>query len=289
MLRLSFSRCVVGLLLPFLLAAAVDIPSTSVPRHLAPLFNATAVINQQFERISLSQYLQLGRWVVLLFYPYGRTHPPPPRTPHPHPSILPLASPALPSPLCCAWSDFTFVCPTEIIAFSEHHADFEALNAQVLAISTDSHHTHLAWIRTPREDGGLGSVSIPLVADTSKQISRRYGVLVDDADDDMFGAALRGLFIIDPLGRIRSLTMHDDQVGRNHQEALRVIKAFQWAEEHDEVCPASWTQPGDSTLKATPQGIKDFFRQQSSGGGAGDHNGAAAAAARSSSSAHGDL
>ena len=156
--------------------------------------------------------------------------------------------------------DFTFVCPTEIHAFSEHNAEFLALNTSVLAISTDSHHTHLAWIRTPREDGGLGHINIPLVADTSKQISRRYGVLIDDADDSMYGAALRALFIIDPTGRIRSMQINDDQVGRNHEEALRVIGGFQWAEKNDAVCPASWKQPGDSTMKPTPEGIKEFWR-----------------------------
>ena len=164
--------------------------------------------------------------------------------------------------LCLLFSpfDFTFVCPTEIQAFSSHYLDFLALNTSVLAISTDSHHTHLAWIRTPREDGGLGSINIPLVADTSKQISRRYGVLIDDADDSMYGAALRALFIIDPSGRIRSMQINDDQVGRNHEEALRIIGAFQWAEQNDAVCPASWKQPGDSTLKATPEGIREFWR-----------------------------
>ena len=210
-------------------------------------------------------------------------YPTSPAPPHPRPTLSPSPAFSLFSPP----SDFTFVCPTEIIAFSENHASFVAVNAQVMAISTDSHHTHLAWIRTPREDGGLGSISIPLVADTSKQISRRYGVLVDDADDEMYGAALRGLFIIDPRGRIRSLQINDDQVGRNWQEALRVIKAFQWAAEHDEVCPASWTQPGDSTLKATPQGIKDFFRQQSRVEGHTANE--ATSAAATMGSAHSDL
>ena len=214
-------------------------------------------------------------------------------------------------------ADFTFVCPTEIQAFSENHGAFAEVGAQVLAISTDSHHTHLAWIRTAREDGGLGPIAIPLVADTSKQISRRYGVLVEDSDDPMFGAALRGLFIIGPDGRIRSLQMNDDQVGRNWQEALRIIKGrthrapqrlcvsspspsagpsllpltavpvlsagFQWASEHDEVCPASWTQPGDSTLKATPDGIKDFYRKQSAS------SSPRPAAASSKTASHADL
>lgn len=111
--------------------------------------------------------------------------------------------------------DYTFVCPTEIIAFSEKFTDFNAINAQVLAISTDSHHTHLSWTRTSRESGGVGRLNIPLVADFSKEISESYGVLVTDESDDMFGAALRGLFIIDPQGFIRSMQVNDDNVGRS--------------------------------------------------------------------------
>jgi len=193
---------------------------------VAPTFSAQAVIGEKFERVSLQQYLKKEKWVVLLFYPY----------------------------------DFTFVCPTEILSFSAAQAEFAALQTQVLAISTDSHHTHLAWIRTKKEDGGLGPVDIPLVADTSKQISRAYGVLVEDENDPMYGAALRGLFVIDPSGKIRALTVHDDQVGRNVDEVLRLIKAFQYAATHDgEACPASW-QPGDRAMKASPEGVREFFR-----------------------------
>lgn len=134
------------------------------PRHAAPLFKSKAVLEDKFVDVSLSQYTEKGKWVVLLFYPF----------------------------------DYTFVCPTEIISFSEKAGDFAAIDTQVLAISTDSHHTHLAWSRTSRKDGGVGQLNIPLVADVSKRISTNYGVLVEDEDDDMFGAALRGLFIIDP-------------------------------------------------------------------------------------------
>jgi len=116
-----------------------------------------------------------------------------------------------------------FVCPTEILSFSAASGAFAELDTQVLAISTDSVHTHLAWQRTKREDGGLGPVNIPLVADTSKQISRAYGVLVENEEDTMFGAALRGLFIIDPFGKVRSLTINDDQAGRNVDEVLRSV------------------------------------------------------------------
>lgn len=115
-----------------------------------------------------------------------------------------------------------FVCPTEILSFSAAQSTaFAAINTQVLAISTDSVHTHLAWVRTAKTDGGLGKVDIPLVADTSKQISKSYGVLVEDDQDPMYGAALRGLFIIDPTGKVRSLTINDDQAGRNVDEQIR--------------------------------------------------------------------
>jgi len=196
------------------------------PRNTAPAFKAQAVIDEKFAKVSLEQYTKAGKWVVLLFYPY----------------------------------DFTFVCPTEILSFSAATSAFAEIDTQVLAISTDSVHTHLAWQRTKREDGGLGPVDIPLVADTSKQISRSYGVLVEDQDDPMFGAALRGLFIIDPTGKVRSLTINDDQAGRNVDEVLRLIKAFQYAATHEgEVCPASW-QPGSQTIKANPEGIKEYFK-----------------------------
>ena len=171
------------------------------PRSQAPDFTAWSVVGEKFERLSLSSYK--GKWVALLFYPF----------------------------------DFTFVCPTEILSFSEHADDFRSINTEVIGVSTDSHHTHLAWIRTPRESGGLGRVNFPLVADTSKTISRNFGVLVEDENDEMFGAALRGLFLIDPTGKVRVTQVNDDAVGRNVEETLRLVKAFQYADEHGEVCP----------------------------------------------------
>ena len=156
--------------------------------------------------------------------------------------------------------DYTFVCPTEIISFSEKHSEFNAINAEVLAISTDSHHTHLSWTRAKREDGGVGKLSIPLVADTSKRISDAYGVLVTDENDDMYGAALRGLYIVDPKGILRSIQINDDAVGRSVEETLRILKAFQWADSHHgEACPASWT-PGADTIKTNPYESKEYFR-----------------------------
>jgi alkyl hydroperoxide reductase subunit AhpC len=156
--------------------------------------------------------------------------------------------------------DYTFVCPTEIISFSDRHQDFSEISAQVLAISTDSHHTHLSWTRSKREEGGVGRLNIPLVADISKRISDDYGVLVTDETDDMYGAALRGLFIIDPNGIVRSIQINDDAVGRSVEETLRILKAFQWADSHvGEACPASWT-PGSDTIKTNPYESKEYFR-----------------------------
>jgi alkyl hydroperoxide reductase subunit AhpC len=226
MLGLKASLFLVSLLLSAVFSQ--DSANTGIrPRNVAPSFTAKAVIEDKFVQISLSNYTSAGQWAVLLFYPY----------------------------------DYTFVCPTEIISFSEKNSDFTAVNAQVLAISTDSHHTHLAWTRTKREDGGVGRLNIPLVADTSKKISAAYGVLVTDESDDMFGAALRGLFIIDPKGIIRSIQINDDAVGRSVDETLRILKAFQWADGHvGEACPASWnpSNPSD-TIKTNPYESKEYF------------------------------
>ena len=143
--------------------------------------------------------------------------------------------------------DFTYVCPTELIAFSEATPQFKELGAEVLGVSTDSHHTHLAWVKTPRTEGGLGRINYPLLADISKNVSRDYGVLVENPADGMYGAALRGLFIIDGTGKIRAVQINDDAVGRSVDETLRLIKAFQFADAHGEVCPANW-KPGDKTI-----------------------------------------
>ena len=190
----------------FAVAAALILASTFCaavsakalrPRMKAPQFSLMGVVGQKFERIKLEDYL--GKWIVLFFYPF----------------------------------DFTFVCPTEITAFSDNIEKFDKLGAKILGVSTDSHHTHLAWIRTKREDGGLGEIAFPLLADISKDVSRKYGVLVEEPEDEMYGAALRGLFIINPQGVIRSITLNDDQVGRNVNEAVRLIEAFQYSESHD--------------------------------------------------------
>ena len=117
----------------------------------------------------------------------------------------------------------------------------------MLAVSTDSHFTHLAWVNTGRSEGGLGKIEYPLLADISKDMSRAFNVLVENPQDPMYGAALRGLFIIDGDGKLKAMQINDDAVGRSVEETLRLIKAFQYAAEHGEVCPANW-KPGDKTI-----------------------------------------
>jgi len=146
------------------------------------------------------------------------------------------------------------VCPTEIIAFGDRAPEFEALNTQVIAASCDSTFTHLAWENTDRSDGGIGDMKIPILADFNKTVANQYGVLLPD------GVPLRALFIIDPKGDLRQITCNDLPVGRNVDEILRLIKAFQFVEVHGEVCPANW-QPGDVTMKADPTLSKEYFSQ----------------------------
>lgn len=198
---------------------------TVLPRQKAPFWTSTAVVNEKFEKLNSEQYK--GKYTVLLFYPY----------------------------------DFTYVCPTELIAFSDAIGEFKAVNTEVIGISTDSHFTHLAWIRTPRTQGGVGKLKFPLVADVSKKISKSYGVLVEDETDDMFGASLRGLFIIDEKGIIRSFTINDAAVGRSVDETLRLINAFQYADKNGEVCPANW-KPGQNTIIPDQEKKKGYFENQ---------------------------
>lgn len=185
----------------------------------APDFKAKAVVNGQFKDVQLSDYS--GKYLVLFFYPL----------------------------------DFTFVCPTEIIAYSDRANEFRQIGAELVAISIDSHFSHLAWINTPRKQGGLGGINIPLVADVNKKIAAAYGVLLEEA-----GIALRGLFIIDPKGIIRQITINDFPVGRSVDETLRLIKAFQFVEKHGEVCPAGW-QPDSPTIKPDPQQSQEYFNK----------------------------
>jgi alkyl hydroperoxide reductase subunit AhpC len=174
-----------------------------------PDFRAAVVSNGAIqEDVSLGDLMKDKNFVVLLFYPL----------------------------------DFTFVCPTELIAFSDRHKEFEALGAQVVGVSVDSHFSHLAWVKTPRNKGGLGQMNIPLVADLTKEISRDYGVLIEEK-----GIALRGMFIIDKERVVRSIQINDLPVGRSVDEALRLVKAFDEHAKHGDVIPCNW-QPGKPTL-----------------------------------------
>lgn len=184
----------------------------------APEFSAEAVFDQEFVNVKLSDY-KGKKYVVLFFYPL----------------------------------DFTFVCPTEITAFSDRYEEFSKLNTEVLGVSVDSQFSHLAWIQTGRKEGGLGDLAYPLVSDLTKSISKSYGVLTEE------GVALRGLFIIDKEGVVQHSTINNLAFGRNVDETLRTLQALQYVQENpDEVCPAGW-KPGDKTMNPSPEGSKEYF------------------------------
>ncbi|MDB9537264.1 peroxiredoxin [Dolichospermum planctonicum CS-1226] len=186
--------------------------------QLAPDFTATAVVDQEFKSIKLSDYR--GRYVVLFFYPL----------------------------------DFTFVCPTEVTAFSDRYAEFSNLNTEVFGISVDSEFSHLAWMQTDRKFGGVGDLNYPLVSDIKKEISAAYNVL-----DPSSGIALRGLFIIDKDGVLQHATINNMAFGRSIDETLRTLQAIQHVQSHpDEVCPIDW-QPGDKTMNPDPVKSKIYF------------------------------
>jgi peroxiredoxin (alkyl hydroperoxide reductase subunit C) len=183
----------------------------------APDFTAQAIMpDNAFAELSLSKYR--GKYVVLFFYPL----------------------------------DFTFVCPSEIIAFDAALAKFKERNTEVIGVSVDSHFTHLAWKNTPREKGGIGNVQYPLVADITKDIARSYGVLFNDS------VALRGLFLIDTKGVIRHAVINDLPLGRSVDEALRIVDALQFHEKHGEVCPANWKK-GEEAMKPTAEGVAAYL------------------------------
>ncbi|XP_045157641.2 peroxiredoxin-like isoform X1 [Mercenaria mercenaria] len=183
----------------------------------APEWSAQAVVNGEFKEISLADYR--GKYLVFFFYP----------------------------------ADFTFVCPTEIISFSDRVEEFRKIKCEVVACSTDSHFSHLAWVNTPRKQGGLGNMNIPLVADKTYSIAKSYGVLKEDE-----GITFRGLFIIDDKGNLRQITINDLPVGRNVDEVLRLVQGFQFTDKHGEVCPANW-KPGSDTMKPDPKGSQTYF------------------------------
>ena len=181
----------------------------------APDFKATALVNGEFKEVTLSQFL--GKKVVLFFYPL----------------------------------DFTFVCPTEILAFSDAIKEFEARGTQVLGVSVDSHFSHWAWANTEIKNGGIKGVAFPLVSDLSKSIAADYNVLLPG------GIALRGLFLIDEAGILRHITVNDLPLGRNVEEVLRVVDALDFHTQHGEVCPANWKK-GDKAMKPTQEGLREY-------------------------------
>jgi peroxiredoxin (alkyl hydroperoxide reductase subunit C) len=150
--------------------------------------------------------------------------------------------------------DFTFVCPTEILAFSNHVEEFEKRGVQVVGCSIDSHHVHRAWRNTKVEEGGIGAIKYPLVADVNKEIAANYGVLLPG------GMALRGTFIIDKKGVVQQETINNLDFGRSVEETLRLVDALQHSEEHGEVCPAGWNK-GKGAMKANPQGVAAYLKE----------------------------
>mmetsp|Transcript_20538 Transcript_20538/g.52007 ORF Transcript_20538/g.52007 Transcript_20538/m.52007 type:complete len:203 (-) Transcript_20538:41-649(-) len=187
--------------------------------HPAPDFECEGVENGVFKQFKLSDYK--GKYVVLFAYPL----------------------------------DWTFVCPTEILAFSDRAAEFEKEGCAVLGWSVDSVFSHLAWIQTDRKQGGLGgSLNIPLLSDLNKKISEKYGALLLET-----GHTMRALYIIDVNGILRQVTMNDAPVSRSVDEVLRLVKAFKYTDEHGEVCPAGWTNPGDKTIKPSPDAKLEYF------------------------------
>ena len=190
----------------------------------APDFTAPAVMgnNEIIENFTFSDYVK-DSYALLFFYPL----------------------------------DFTFVCPSEIIAHDHRLAEFEARGVKVVTASVDSHFTHLAWKNTPVEEGGLGQVKFPMVADLTKQIARDYDVLLNEA------VALRGSFLIDKNGVVRHQVVNDLPLGRNVDETLRMVDALQFTDEHGEVCPAGWKK-GEEGMKATPDGVAAYLAKHGS-------------------------
>ncbi len=185
----------------------------------APDFTATAVEKDQIiENFKLSDFK--GQYIILFFYPL----------------------------------DFTFVCPTELHAFSDKLDAFKERNTKVIGVSIDSHFSHLAWLNTPKSKGGIAGVSYPIVSDLNKTISKDYDVLVEGA-----GIAYRGLFLLDKDHIVRHQVVNDLPLGRNVTETLRMVDALQFTEKHGEVCPANWNQ-GDKSMKPTQDGLEEFFK-----------------------------
>ncbi len=196
---------------------------TNLVTKEAPDFTADAVFgDNSIAPLKLSDYR--GKYVVLFFYPL----------------------------------DFTFVCPSEILAFNKKLDEFKSRNTEVIGVSVDSKFTHLAWKNTPIENGGIGQIQYPLVSDLKKEIATKYGVLFEAA-----GVAFRGLFLIDTKGNVRHALVNDLPLGRNVDEALRMVDALQFVETHgDQVCPANW-KTGDEAMKPTADGVATYLAKHS--------------------------
>jgi len=186
----------------------------------APDFGAVAVMgnNEINETFNLKKYIN-GKYAVIFFYPL----------------------------------DFTFVCPSELIAFNHRLDEFKKRNVEVIGVSIDSQFTHLAWKNTPVEKGGIGQVQYPLVADIKHEICRAY-----DVEFDAAGVAFRGSFLIDRAGTVRHQVVNDLPLGRDIDEMLRMVDALQFTEEHGEVCPAGWSK-GKAGMKASTEGVASYL------------------------------
>jgi len=182
----------------------------------APDFSGDAYVNGEFKKISLSDYR--GKKVVFFFYPL----------------------------------DFTFVCPTEIVAFADRIEEFRKRNTEVIGVSVDSKFTHKAWAETERKDGGIKGVNYPLLSDINKNIAASYGVLLPD------GIALRGLFIINKDGVLKHATINHLDLGRNVDEVLRLLDAVDFSEQYGEVCPANWKK-GEKAMKPNAESLKQYM------------------------------
>jgi peroxiredoxin (alkyl hydroperoxide reductase subunit C) len=194
---------------------------TTLVTKEAPDFTAQAVMpDNSMTELTLSSYR--GKYVMLFFYPL----------------------------------DFTFVCPSEILAFDRALDIFKEKNCEVLGVSVDSQFTHFAWRNTPVNNGGIGNIHFPLVADLDKSISQAYGVLLPD------GISLRGLFLIDKSGIVQHQLVNNLPLGRNVDEAVRILDALQFTEKYGEVCPANW-KPGEEGMKPTAQGVAEYLSKHS--------------------------
>ncbi len=187
----------------------------------APDFTEEVAIGQTTKKISLSDY-KGKNYVVLFFYPL----------------------------------DFTFVCPTEIHAFEEARKEFESRGAVLLGCSVDSAHSHMAWLRTPKSEGGIEGVNYPIIADIHKRVSRAYDVLDEEA-----GITYRASFVIDKNGIVQAQVVHHRPIGRNVDEVIRLLDALQYSEEHGEVCPANWTK-GQKAMKADLKDVGAYLAKK---------------------------